>query len=387
MLIMPPSWFGILWRALFLASSWTWCIGMWFPVYMCKDWGWPGWAAFLAPNAIGAALVGFVHSAESSPRFVAANISAMRAFSVVTILFHVSWLAWLLPYLLSRSMIGQGWVGGVAAVIVVLAAARMSVKSNWAARAIVITLLSASGAALSWSMSSALRMPPSTGEQSLNALMYALPVLALGFGLCPHLDLTFHRVRQEAPGTQGTAAFALAFGLVFPMLMLLTLFYAGGIRDRRWTVYLLIHLVPQAVFTIAAHLRELRPGGLAAWGEDWPRRRTQLIGAIALMFASAALPWMPDYNSRTLATRLAYELFMSFYALAFPAWVWIVSIERGIPRRTCIRAWIIACILASPCMWLGYIERHYVWLLPAVGIVLVAPLIVRAARSRSQPFD
>lgn len=376
--------FTIFPQALFLACSWTWCIGMWFPVYMVKDWGWPGWAAFLAPNAIGAALVGFIHTASSSPRFVAANLPAMRAFSVVTILFHVSWLTWLLPCLISRSVVGQGWVGGAIAVLALLVAARMSAKKNWTARAIIVYLLSVAAAVASWRLSSTLRVPPETGEQTLNSLHFALPMLILGFGLCPHLDLTFHRVRQETQGASGAAAFALAFGLFFPLLMLFTLLYAGGIRDRTWTIYLLIHLVPQAVFTIAAHLRELRPDGLGEWGVAWPKRRTQLVAGMVLMFTSAALPWMPQYKPSVLATRLAYELFMSFYALLFPAYIWIVAIDRGQSRPASIRAWIIASILAAPCMWVGYIERRYIWLLPAVGIVLVTPVVVKALLSRAR---
>ncbi len=376
------NFFGILWRALFLACSWTWCIGMWFPVYMVNDWGWPGWAAFLVPNAIGAALVGFLHTAQSSPRFVAANLHAMRAFSVVTILFHVSWLTWLLSYLFSRSFIGQGWVGGAVAAGTVLAGAILSLGKKWAIPSLIVYTTSVLAALSSWRTGVTLQFPPETGSQSFNGLMFALPMLVLGFGLCPHLDLTFHRVRQDAPGIAGSAAFALAFGLFFPALMLYTLLYAGGLRAGTWSLYLWAHFTAQAAFTIAAHLRELRPSGLADWGALWPKRHVQLLVTILLMFASAALPWTPDYNEGTPATRLAYELFMSFYALLFPAYVWIISIDRGLPRRACIRAWIVACILAAPCMWVGYIERHYVWLLPAVGIVLIAPIVLRFVTRR-----
>jgi hypothetical protein len=369
-------------QALFLACSWTWCIGMWFPVYMVQDWGWPGWAAFLVPNAIGAVLVGFLHTARSSPRFVAANLPAMRAFSVVTILFHVSWLTWLLSLLFSQSVIGQGWIGGVTAAGTVLAGALLSFGKKWTIPSIIVYTTSIIAALLCWRTGPTLQFPPETGAQPLSGLMFALPMLVLGFGLCPHLDLTFHRVRQETPGIAGSAAFALAFGLFFPLLMLFTLLYAGGFRAGSWSIYLWAHFTAQAAFTIGAHLRELRRGGLGDWGARWPRRRVQVFLAIVLMFASAALPWTPEYKPGVPATRLAYELFMPFYALLFPAYFWIVAIDRGLPRGACIRAWIVACILAAPCMGVGYIERQYVWLLPAAGMVLVAPVVLRFVTRR-----
>ncbi|MBL8745476.1 MAG: hypothetical protein JNK58_03875 [Phycisphaerae bacterium] len=369
---------GTLSRALFLACSWTWCIGMWFPVYMVNDWGWPGWAAFLVPNAVGAALVGCLHTSRSSPAFVAANRSAMRAFSVVTILFHVSWLTWLLSLLFSRSFIGQGWIGGATAAGTVAAGVLLSLGKRWTIPAVVVYAISLLAAFWSWRTGSTLRVPPDAGEQPLTGLVYAAPMLVLGFGLCPHLDLTFHRVRQEAAGWAGVAAFGLAFGLLFPILMVYTLLYAGGFRDGSWSLYLWAHFTAQAAFTIGAHLRELRPGGIAEWGPRWPVRRAQVLLAVVLMFASAALPWAPGYKEGVPATRLVYELFMSFYALVFPAYVWIVAVERGVPRSVRLRAWAATCVLAAPFMWVGYIERQYVWLLPAVGIVLVAPVAVKA---------
>lgn len=381
---------GILWRALFLSSSWTWCIGMWFPVYMVKDWGWPGWAAFIVPNAIGAALVGAVHSAGSSPRFIAANLAAMRAFSIVTILFHVSWLAWLLSYLFSRSFMGQGWIGAAVAAGTVLIGVALSRSRGWAALSIVVYLLSLTAFAAAYCTGSSLRLPMDAGEQARGDLLFALPVLVLGFGLCPHLDLTFHRVCIESGASRGAraASFALAFGLCFPVLMVFTLLYAGGLVAGSWSLYLIVHFAAQAAFTIGAHGRELRaglgkktvqgadtvgartPSGTLSWGTH------ALVAGGSLMFASVALPWLPAYHG-TPATRVVYEGFMSFYALVFPAYVWIVAIERGAARERCLGVWGVACVLAAPCLWMGYIEREYAWLVPAAGIVLFAPLVVR----------
>ena len=44
----------------FCAASWTWCIGMFFPLLLLRDFGWPGLVAFLVPNVIGCAGFGYV---------------------------------------------------------------------------------------------------------------------------------------------------------------------------------------------------------------------------------------------------------------------------------------------------------------------------------------
>ncbi|MDB5302268.1 MAG: hypothetical protein JWO87_3931, partial [Phycisphaerales bacterium] len=46
--------FALGWGA-FLACSWTWCIGMFLPVLLVRDFGEMGWLVFAAPNVVGAA--------------------------------------------------------------------------------------------------------------------------------------------------------------------------------------------------------------------------------------------------------------------------------------------------------------------------------------------
>lgn len=369
---------GVVWRACFLACSWTWCIGMWFPVYMIRDWGWPGWAAFLVPNALGAALVGFIHSARSSPRQVAANLTAMRAFSVITILFHIAWLVALFASLAAGAFVHQGWVGATLAVACVIAGFLASGSRRWAAASIAVYLISITAWAATSFTSQSLRMPLESGTEPPATLWYALPMLAIGFFLCPHLDLTFHRTRQEAPARAGTLAFALGFGVLFPLLMLYTLYYAGGFVHGTWSLYLILHMGFQAAFTIAAHTRELRHQGLARWPSRSAARRALFILASIAMLAAAILPWMPAYAADKPAFRLAYEIAMSSYGLVFPAYVWIVMIPRRVDRRAAVFACACATLLAAPFVWVGYVEQHHVWLLLAVAIVLFAPVAMRA---------
>ncbi|MFN9077715.1 MAG: hypothetical protein ACK5WX_09870, partial [bacterium] len=45
-----------------LATSWTWCIGMFAPIVIGQMFGWPGILAFAVPNILGCALFGYVRS-------------------------------------------------------------------------------------------------------------------------------------------------------------------------------------------------------------------------------------------------------------------------------------------------------------------------------------
>ena len=84
----------ILWGA-YLACSWTWCIGMFFPVLLMRDFGWAGVIAFAVPNVVGAAAMGWVlRSQESSARFVERHPTALWWFSAVTVWFHIFWIVW-----------------------------------------------------------------------------------------------------------------------------------------------------------------------------------------------------------------------------------------------------------------------------------------------------
>ena len=86
--------------AIYLGMSWTWCIGMFLPVLLIREMGIWGWVVFAVPNVIGAALMGWVLKfPESSQRLVESHGVACRAFSGVTIAFHVFFVLWFVPRL------------------------------------------------------------------------------------------------------------------------------------------------------------------------------------------------------------------------------------------------------------------------------------------------
>src|SRR3954449_7558327 len=81
--------------ALFLGVSWTWCIGMFLPVLLVRDYGVWAWVIFAVPNVIGAALMGRVLAEPTASERVAwAHRGAGVFFSVVTIAFHLYWVYW-----------------------------------------------------------------------------------------------------------------------------------------------------------------------------------------------------------------------------------------------------------------------------------------------------
>ncbi len=89
--------------AVYLACSWTWCIGMFLPVLLVRDFGVWGFIAFAVPNVVGAAAVGFfTYRQPAGDTLLDRHRPIMAAFSVVTIAFHVFFAAWMIRLLLGQ---------------------------------------------------------------------------------------------------------------------------------------------------------------------------------------------------------------------------------------------------------------------------------------------
>jgi hypothetical protein len=86
---------------------------------------------------------------------------------------------------------------------------------------------------------------------------------------------------------------------------------------------------------------------------------------------------------------LGYRLFMTFYGLIFPAYVWLCV---GSPRwcrpapdaRSLIRL-VVTIAAASPFFWLGFIERRHEWTAAGVAIVLAARWVPVGRRVAGTP--
>ena len=112
--------------ACFLGCSWTWVIGMFFPVLLLRDYGVWGWVAFAAPNVIGAAAMGFVLSPQRARTLWEQHAGAVRWFSDVTLGFHVFVLMWL-----GTQLFGPAAWAACALPLLILPGARRKAWGPW----------------------------------------------------------------------------------------------------------------------------------------------------------------------------------------------------------------------------------------------------------------
>lgn len=382
---------AVLGWAAFLACSWTWCIGMFLPVLLVRDFGTWAWVIFALPNVVGAAAMGWVlQRPGASERLVGRHAGAMTAFSVVTILFHVLFVGWVVWWL--------GGVAGVGGQAVVVAAAGAAVVgfplllSRRVAIALAAVMWAGSVAAFAVAGREMGRIPPvPEGSAGWADLLPLALVCVLGFVLCPYLDLTFHRARQATSTFGAIAAFTIGFGALFLVMIVFTLWYAplaippeagGSTQPLPAAVALAIagHMVGQSGFTAAAHgvevFRRLRAG---LRPPRWGALAGFLFGAGVL-----AAAWVlrdrggyPGYygTARLSGEELGYRLFLSFYGLVAPAYVWVVLTPWRGGRATDKQRWAtfaVAVLLAAPAYWVGFVERQMAWLSAGVAVVVLA---------------
>lgn len=383
--------------AAYLACSWTWCIGMFLPVLLVRDYGPWGFVVFSVPNVIGAAAMGWVLTRRGSLAAVTAHRHACAAFSMVTIAFQITFFAIMLPGL-GDVLAGQPprRIFAIAVVIIAVVAA-VAATAGFARRSAAVVVWFISAASLvAFLVHGGWLTLPQTPERPETDLAFLAPVCAFGFLLCPYLDLTFHRARQAADRA-GPAAFSFGFGALFLLMILGTLAYFGPALawlQRRQppelalAIPLGIHIISQLTVTVAYHADE--------FDAAYHRRRTmRLIGMFAggsLIAAAVVVVRLDPFGVDLSAREVVYRVFMSFYGLVFPAYVWLCMIPaRGrlgsaaSPSRRSLAVLVSACLLAAPFYWMGFIERQAVWLAPGLGIVLLARLLVRCSNPATCP--
>ncbi len=388
-------WPVLSWAA-FLACSWTWCIGMWLPVILLRDFGIWSFAAFAIPNVVGAAAMGVVLRKPGLSEWITTEHKfAARTFSAVTIVFQLFFMLWLLG---GDSAKKGTWPWYAVVLSGLLAFVAFHFGSRWI-RQISLGVWVLSLLLLLWSLRSeslsAQSLPPPVLDPG--ELLWLTPVLVLGFLLCPYLDLTFHRARQSLPGRAGSAAFVIGFGVVFLAMIVGTLGYGLALlRDHASPLPTLLpmllaaHIVMQLAFTIRAHQsdekgRDQDPVTPLQWPRDYSTSPLAAIAYSTLMllgFLAVGFSHKATYAGLNGA-EIIYRGFMAFYGLVFPAYVWLCMLPLG-TTRTPRRLWTFAAAvtLATPFYWMGFIERETWWLVPGVAIVLFAKLIAGDAPRR-----
>jgi hypothetical protein len=370
------SWPHALGWAAYLGASWTWVIGMFLPVLLIRDFGPAAWFIFAIPNVLGAAAMGWViRSRDHSLQLVVRHRVATQTFSLVTIAFHFYVMLWLVPQLTGKAF--ASLMFGVALLVLIPLFVTRLAQTTFAIAAllvscIIMTTLGGAGA-LRW---------PALANGSPIDLFGLFSVCILGFLTCPYLDLTFHRARQEARNAgESRIAFGVGFGLFFCAMIVCTLFYAWVLITRQASQgvgFLIgVHLCVQAIFTIGIHASALRAS------VDRPRGHLRLtrslwvatIGPVVLALLAHLLEARGLGVGRYVAGEVGYRLFMSFYGLLAPAYVWLcLHPGRGFlePYRRELQMFVVAVVLAAPFFWLGFVHGPMSWTLICVGIILCA---------------
>jgi len=378
--------------ACFVACSWTWLIGMFLPVILMHDFGVWAWVIFAVPNAIGAASVGFVfRDPQRSRRFAQDHRPIMLAFSWVTLGFHF--------YVM-------GWFGmAVPMTLATLAFVAVAAVRSRALTVSAVAVFAVSMAAGLWYVQSP--SVPLFGEiavvpEGLRPITYLwlLCGTAMGFLTCPHLDLTLHRAAQQAPAGRAPLVFAVGFGVLFIGLVAVTGAYAplalGVLKIDGADVLvailpwaLVVHAAVQVGFTLSCHLRELPHRGRGVL----PLIAVAAVALAGLGMAVQGRSWLGTLMGWEIPTGdLLYRCWMGAYGVAFPAYVVLCVLpNRGQPdgqRRPTPRqvtVWIIATLVGMPLFGLGFIGGDMVFVAVAVGLILLALVLVTPRSGRTRP--
>ena len=368
-----PTFRSVLTWAAYLACSWTWCIGMWLPVILMRDFGPWSFLLFAIPNIAGAAAMGVVlRRPGASEKFVASHRSACHAFSFVTIAFQTFFLIWILAGTGGNLLLKIGFFAVfLAPAMLVGDTATGSSRSRTVGLLVYVISLVCLGW---WFAAGAPRAyggpPPDAG-----ALASLAAVCLFGFLLCPYLDLTFHHARQRLPGDAGNAAFSIGFGAFFFLMILFTFLYAqpvlveaGGMIPNPTLAGLavVIHMLLQLGYTQGVHSAALRDEAAR------PSIFSGLGGAGAIV-AALLLFFMSPVDNETI-----YRGFMGMYGLVFPAYVAVcVRPDLAPPRRTDFAAFMATLVIAGPMFYFGFMQQIYGWLGVGVGVVAAAAAVVR----------
>lgn len=339
--------------AAYLATSWTWCIGMFLPVLLVRDIGLLGFCIFALPNLAGAAAMGWVlRRPGTSEAAVARHAPAMRAFSYATISFQAFFAA--------HALIAWGHAGVTAAAL--LGASLLAALWRGTAATYAMLMFIASLACLALLADGRLAWGHPMGDGM--AALALTPAFAFGFMLCPYLDLTFHRARQRLPGAEGTAAFALGFGVLFPLMILGTLGYSGLLLRGQLPAVLAIHIGAQLAATMALHQFELR---------GTPIRTRCSIAAAAVAVGATGL-----VASGLVPFEHIYHAYLGLYGCAFPVYAWVCMIPHrrhadGPTRGKLVLCGIVA-VVATGFLWASVVEGKTALALPGAAIMFAGRL-------------
>ncbi len=321
---------------------------MFLPILLMHRYGWLGFVVFSIPNVLGCAAFGYVvKTPERSKELVEKYKTAITLFAIVTITFHIFFIAMIAGIHYSS---GSFWIP----IVILLAGACL---------ALLPTRCWPILAALLWcfSLIAGLTLLPFTpipdGVRPWQDALWLLPITTFGFFLCPYLDPTFHRALQCSPSKHSFGVFGVTFAIMIGVTCLYNDSVLTGI-----SVLLGLHLGLQSIFTIGAHIKEgLR---IEAVNRKWI---FILLGCFASLLAIGIAhrpgSWLADSLND-------YLRFFVFYGLIFPGLVAIFMFtgRKFTPIRVAL--FFLVALLSMPLLEIGYIGNQ-AWLSVLPIVVLL----------------
>jgi hypothetical protein len=369
--------------AFFLACSWTWCVGMFLPVLLVRNWGVWAWVVFAIPNVVGAAAMGFViRSRETSQRILDEHRLAIAVFSLITIAFHIYFVYWFVG---GRLMGPWSLVIPVAAFFIFWSPGRQRPELDSRLAPIVWLISMIAFAIVAWRDGFKIDLLPPLWPKY--EALFLLPLCLFGFALCPYLDATFHRALQ-ATGPRAPFVFSLGFGLFFLLMILFTLWYTRPIAAliypgnagtvSRWIVIAIgCHMSIQSAFTVSLHVRELERMRMPP--------KFQLAALITLFTAALLAGLVTKANLQPYlgidGGEAGYWIFMSFYSLLFSGYVSLFLLPKTgksfQPTRDNLIRLGLTFLVAAVLCWIAVVHRQMFLLLPGVAIPLLCGRVLR----------
>jgi hypothetical protein len=198
------------------------------------------------------------------------------------------------------------------------------------------------------------------------------------------MDLTFHRARQSLTAPSSRLAFTLGLGVVFAAMIVFSLLYSGPVLEAladvnlvngtfRWA--LSAYVLLQLGFTTGIHW-DAASGGLA---EPKGKSIYVAVGSVGIGFAANFLARKVHYHSLE-GGEVIYRIFLAFYGLLFPAYVWLCMLPGRWITPPTRRQWMVltvAVLIAVPMFWMSFIEQKMIWVLPGIAVPLAARLLIR----------
>ncbi len=384
---------------LYLASSWTWCIGMFLPILLLRWWGWPGFFAFAIPNVLGCMLFGYVLTPQTSRMWCERFAKPMRWFAWATIAFQAWFLVW--------ATTGIPTASGLASVVPIIAFVFLFFpggKRFWIGAGSLAFLASMVLFAVNGMGSLAVEAP--AGSLSMASLAFAAPCISFGFLLCPYLDPTFHRALQQSPSRHSFAVFGIAF--------LLQLLFAASTFDNRIggphvTSAIWMQWMMQTGFTMCALVAVTGPIARSVWASapvdpmdllmkaSMTRRMVWLVGVPAMAavlgpillqvmtIATKANPiLMPAadllHNGDVTdwsAGEATYLRWLGLFGVVFPGWLALRL--RGRSTATTWGTLLFAAALADQ----GMVGARTYLLLISCGVILIVAFLPSQPRNET----